>query len=218
VYTPKMPARQPPYRRLLARTEGVEIWRVDGRRVRDELDVDFTNGAHGFVRRYVPKNEIWLDRDAPGSGEWVYWAVHQLVERAQMARGAPYLTALRRANRAERAERRAAGERPVRSAAVRLRTLGEAAGRTVWLVDGRLVRTSMNLDFTLGGHHLRYRFIPRREIWIDDAVAAAERPAILHHEAIEIGHMLRGKRYDEAHALASRAEARFRRAAAQALT
>jgi len=33
---------------------------------------------------------------------------------------------------------------------------------------------------------------------------------------VEIGHMLRGRLYDGAHALASRAEARFRRAAVRA--
>jgi hypothetical protein len=83
-------------------------------------------------------------------------------------------------------------------------------------VDGCRVRTSFCLDFTLGGHGFRYRFIPRREVWIDDAVAPLERPAVLHHELVEVAHMLRGKRYDEAHALASRAEVRFRRAQARA--
>jgi hypothetical protein len=203
---------------LLARVDGLEVWRVEGRRVRDEVDVEFTNGAHFFIRRYVPPNEIWLDREAPGSGEWVFWATHQIVERRLMAGGVPYLGALRRANLAERAERRAAGVRAVGRARLRLRELGTAAGRAVWLVDGRAVRTSLNLDFTLGGHHLRYRFIPRREIWIDDAVAPGERAAILHHEVVEIEHMQRGLVYDDAHARASRAEARFRRAALSALT
>lgn len=213
-----MAARRPPHARLLDVRDGVEVWRVHGRWVRDELDVEFTNGAHVHVRPYVPVNQVWVDREAPGSGEWAFWAAHQLAERALMSRGVPYLAALRRANRVERAERRSAGERPVGRRDVRLRVLGERGGRTVWLVDGRLVRTSMNLDFTLGGHHLRYRFIPRGEIWIDDAVAPDERPAILHHEAVEIDHMTRGKSYDEAHALASRAEAKFRRADARALT
>jgi hypothetical protein len=213
-----MPAVRSPYRRLLTQVDGVDVWRVDGRRVRDEIDVEFTNGAHAYVRSYVPEHEVWIDREAPGSGEWEAWAAHQLAERALMARGVPYLAALRRANRVERAARRAAGERPVGRRHLRLRALGEERGRSIWLVDGRLVRTSLNLDFTLGGHHLRYRFIPRREVWIDDAVAPGERAAILHHELVEIGHMLRGKRYDEAHALASRAEVRFRRAAARALT
>jgi hypothetical protein len=204
-----------PQRKLLARDGRLGIWRVDGHRLRDVLDVDFTNGAHSYTRRYVPPDEIWIDRDAPGSGEWIFWAEHQLAERAAMARGAPYLRALAAGNRADRAARRQAGidrQRPPRR-----RRLGAAAGREVWLVDGAQVRATRDLNFTLGGHRLRYRFIPRDEIWIDDAVAPAERAAILHHEAVEIAHMERGLSYPEAHALASRAEVRFRRTRRAAL-
>ncbi len=203
------------HRKLLERREGVEIWRVDGHRIRDEVDVEFTNGHHHLTRAYVPPGEIWLDREAPGSGEWAYWAVHQLAQRAAMMRGVPYLRALTIANRAERLARRAAGEpgpeeRASVRARLRRRSLGVAAGKQVWLVDGSALRSAFYQDFTLGGHNLRYRFIPRHEVWIDDAVAPAERPAILHHELVEIGHMERGMSYDLAHARASRAERRFR--------
>src|SRR5436190_1426179 len=99
-------------RKLLGRDSGVSIWRVDGHAIRDRLDVDFTNGHHHYTRKYVPEKEIWLDREAPGSEEWPFWAVHQLAERAAMAAGRPYLSALRIGNRAERAERRGAGIEP----------------------------------------------------------------------------------------------------------
>jgi hypothetical protein len=201
-----MAARTAPYRRLLGRIDGLRIWRVDGHQVRDGLDVEFTNGHHHFTRRYVPLDEIWLDREPPGSGEWRFWARHQIVERAEMAAGASYPIALARANRAERAERDAAA-RPAR---VRRRRLGAVDRRDVWLVDGCAVRTCFHLDFTLGGHGYRYRFIPRREIWIDDAVAAAERPAILHHEAVEVELMARGMHYADAHVRASYEEGCFR--------
>jgi hypothetical protein len=49
------------------------------------------------------------------------------------------------------------------------------------------------------------------EILIDDAVRPAERAAIIHHEAIEVGHMARGMKYAPAHELASAAERQFRR-------
>jgi hypothetical protein len=47
---------------------------------------------------------------------------------------------------------------------------------------------------------------------------ARARPAIIEHEAVEIGHMERGLSYPAAHALASRAEVKFRRASGRALT
>ena len=199
-------ARVAPHLRLLDRAEGLAIWRVDGHAVRDRWDVDFTNGHHHYSRRYVPPDEIWLDREAPGSGEWRFWARHQLVERAAMAAGATYLQALARANRAERSLRRVAPRRE----RVHRRRLGSAGGRAVWLVDGCAVRTRHHIDFTLGGHGHRYRFIPRGEIWIDDAVAPAERSAIVHHEAVEVELMAAGMSYAAAHARASAAEVALR--------
>lgn len=212
--------RKIPYLRLLEGSFGVEVWRVDGHWIRDHLDVDFTNGAHHFTRRYVPRAEIWLDRESADSAcgdEWVFWALHQRIQRALMAAGEPYLRALSVAQRIELRERRITrglptkmDPREVREVA-RKQALGRSGDRKVWLVSGRAVRDMAYVDFTLGGHGFRYRFIPRNEIWIDDAVRRMERRAILHHEAIEAAHMAAGLSYDEAHGLASRAEDRFRR-------
>lgn len=212
-----MLASRVPYLRRLARAGGIDVWRVDGHRLRDRLDVDFTNGHHHYTRRYVPVDEIWLDREPRGSGEWRFWALHQLVERERMAGGSPYEQALRAAGAAERAARRQALGASAEMEAcevfrtARRRRLGSVGGREAWLVDGRLVRDYACVDFTLGGHGFRYRFIPRREIWIDDAVRPAERKAILRHEAVEVALMARGLSYDDAHARASRVELAFRR-------
>jgi hypothetical protein len=198
--------------RLLAREAGLAVWRVDGKRIRDALDVEFTNGHHHLTRAYVPENEIWLDRSAPRADESRFWSLHQVVERAALSAGASYVEALARANRAEKAARRRdLGEAPRRRGLVRRKTLGKVDGRTVVLVDGRAVRSAFDLNFTLGGHGYRYHFIPRSEIWIDDAVVPAERPAILEHEAVEVELMADGMAYDPAHAHASRAEVGFRR-------
>lgn len=211
-------SRQAPYLHRLDRLDGLEVWRVDGHFIRDHLDVEFTNGAHHFVRRYVPPGELWLDREARGAGEWPFWALHQRIQRSLMATGTPYLCALAVAQRVELRERRVARGLPIRidprevREVARRRRIGSVAGREVWLVDGRAVRDIAYVDFTLGGHGFRYRFIPRGEIWIDDAVHRAERPAILHHEAVEVAHMASaGLRYHAAHDLASRAEVRFRK-------
>jgi hypothetical protein len=192
--------------------DGLAIWRVDGHAIRDALDVEFTNGANHLTRAYVPENEIWIDRSAPGRDESVFWIAHQIVERQALAAGVPYLRALNRANRAEAAERRRLlGDVPRRRHPVRRRTLGRAADRTLYLVDGCAVRSAFDLNFTLGGHGYRYRFIARSEIWIDDAIPAVERPAVVTHEAVEVEHMAGGMAYDDAHARASQAEARYRR-------
>jgi hypothetical protein len=205
----------------LDRMDGIDVWRVDGHRIRDQLDVEFTNGHHHFSRPYIPVGEIWVDREAPGENEWLFWARRLFLERHKMSTGVPYLTALLSATHFERLERRR--ERGINGRIApreipdlaRKRLIARVGGRDVWLVDGRAVRDFAYIDFTLGGHGYRYRFIPKGEVWIDDAVRPAERAAILHHEAIEVSLMARGIRYVDAHAVASRAEARFRRAARQ---
>src|SRR5262245_43587205 len=148
----------------LGRMDGVDVWRVDGHRIRDRVDVEFTNGHHHFSRDYIPQREIWLDRESPGSGEWAFWARRLLLERHKMSTGVPYLTALLSATHVERLERRRArglGRVAPRDIAemVRRHRIGRVGGREVWLVDGRTVRDLAYIDFTLGGHGYRYRFI-----------------------------------------------------------
>jgi hypothetical protein len=206
-----------PYLQHLLSQDGIACFIVDGHALRDAWDVEFTNGAHHFTRRYVPPDEVWIDREAPGAGELDFLVQHQLEERAFMAAGAPYLVALRRASYRERQRRRAAvgHERlplELARARVRRKLLGRRGDMTLWLVDGRGVRDHFYPEFTLGGHGLRYRYISRREIWNDDAVVEAERPAIVLHEARELELMRKGLDYSTAHRHASAAERRFRQA------
>ena len=89
----------------------------------------------------------------------------------------------------------------------RLRVLLRYADVTVWLVDGTYVREAYDLDFTQGGHHYRYGWIPVNEVWIDDALHADERPYVIAHEAVERRVMaFTGATYEIAHEIASRVE------------
>jgi hypothetical protein len=76
----------------------------------------------------------------------------------------------------------------------------------VWRVDGKKIRQSLSVDFTLGGHDKVYHFIPKNEIWIDDATPKDEIDFVILHELIERRILLdwinQGKQnisYDEAH-------------------
>ncbi|HEY7956784.1 MAG TPA: hypothetical protein VII38_15880 [Polyangia bacterium] len=206
-------------RPILTRLDEVDEVRgllVDGAWIRSHLDVDFTNGGHHFTRRYIPRDEVWVDREAPGAGELEFLFRHQLRERAFMAEGAPYLKALARANRLERQERRAALDEPslpigeARQRARRHR-VGVLDGDALWVVDGRAVRDRFDPNFTGGGHHWRYRFIPRAEIWIDDAVAERELDFTVAHEAHELKLMRDGMSYHDAHDRALAIERALRR-------
>jgi hypothetical protein len=78
-----------PYLAHLANAGSIRCWLVDGTFIRNRHDVDFTNGAHHLTRSYVPIDEVWVDREAPGAGELRFLLMHQLHERELMMNGVP---------------------------------------------------------------------------------------------------------------------------------
>ena len=84
-------------------------------------------------------------------------------------------------------------------------------GISVWIVNGRLVRSVFYIDFTAGGHDYVYEFVPHNEVWIEDDVEEKERGFVLVHELHERNLMAKGWTYNKAHADASRLEYRCRR-------
>jgi len=137
-----------------------------------------------------------------------------------MAKGVPYDKALVEADRIEKKERRSAGDvnrlthhgkdlPNGHEVHVRLWKKLEN-GVSVWIVNGRLVRSVFDIDFTEGGHDYVYEFVPEREVWIDDAIEEKERGYVLLHELHERNRMANGWPYSKAHAESSRFEYRCR--------
>ncbi len=48
-----------------------------------------------------------------------------------------------------------------------IKKYGLVSGFTVYIVDGKYIRTYMDEDFTNFGQHYRFHFIPKNEFWID---------------------------------------------------
>jgi len=76
---------------------------------------------------------------------------------------------------------------------------GKRYGLDIWVVDGSKVRRDIYGDFCFGGHDLKYRFVPKGEIWLDAAMSVEEAWFALIHEARERKLMARGKTYDDAY-------------------
>ncbi len=204
----------------LAEKRGIfEIWIVDGSYIRGHIDEEFTNFGQHFRFPYIPLDELWIDQEAQHD-ERQFFIDHLLIEHRLMKGGLPYAQAIVEADRQERKERRRAGD-------VRKATGGGAVlpagttmheklwkrlenGITVWIVNGRLVRSTFDIDFTEGGHDKVYEFVPGDEVWIDDAIIEQERGYILLHELHERNRMLSGWPYSKAHAESSRIEYRCR--------
>jgi hypothetical protein len=207
-----------PYLKKIGQRGEITIWIVDGTYVRTHLDKEFTNYGQHRVFECIPENEFWLDKEAR-EDEQQFFIEHLLLEHKLMAEGVSYDDALEIANRAEMAERKKAGDihkltegntlPDPKNVHVKLWKKLES-GVSVWIVDGRLVRSGFNVDFTEGGHDHVYEFVPENEVWIDNDVKELERPYILLHELHERNLMAKGWPYSTAHEDASKVEYYYR--------
>lgn len=208
----------PPYLSRIGTRGKITIWIVDGTYVRSHIDEEFTNFGQHYAFPFIPEDEFWIDREGKPD-EARFFIDHLLVEHRLMARGIPYDDALEAADSTEREERRRAGDvgrlteggnlpDPSRVHVSLWKHL--SSGVSVWIVDGRLVRSVFDVDFTEGGHDHVYEFVPQNEVWIDNDLAEVERPYVLLHELHERNLMAHGLDYDRAHEDSSRLEYRCR--------
>lgn len=93
---------------LIKNINGVAIWLIDGLKTRLNLDPYFRFGGHGYVYKYIPKNEIWID-DKVVPDERKYIIVHEFYERQLMRGGKDYNSAHDYANADEKEARRKDG-------------------------------------------------------------------------------------------------------------
>ena len=210
---------KPPYLSKSDQRGDFQVWIVDGVYIRGHIDEEFTNFGQHYRYPYIPDMEFWIDREAEHD-ERQFFIDHLLVEHELMAKGMPYGDALTKADETERKERRRAGD--VRKVTHQGQSLPDPAvveerlwkkledGISVWIVNGRLVRSAYDIDFTAGGHDHVYEFVPYATVWIDDALEEQERGFVLLHELHERNQMEKGMPYSQAHAESSRMEFRCR--------
>ena len=193
----------------------IQVWIMDGSYIRGHIDEEFTNFGQHYRYPYIPKKEFWIDEEAEHD-ERIFFIDHLLVEYDLMSKGMSYEKAIVEADRAERKERRRAGD--VAKATGHGKQLPSAKsvherlwkklenGVSVWVVNGRMVRSVFDIDFTAGGHDHVYEFVPEGEVWIDDAITEKERGFVLLHELHERNRMSEGLPYSHAHAESSHIE------------
>jgi len=68
---------------------GINGYLVDGEMVRDTYYEDFTEGGHGYVYNWIPKDEVWIDDDV-SEEERPDVILHEVYERERMINGEPY--------------------------------------------------------------------------------------------------------------------------------
>jgi hypothetical protein len=206
---------KPPYLQRDDTRGDFQVWIVDGAYIRGHMDEEFTNFGQHYRYPYIPDKEFWIDKEAEHD-ERSFFIDHLLVEYNLMSKGASYADAITKADQVERKERRRAGD--IRKLTTPGGGLPDASkvheslwkklenGISVWIVNGRLVRSVFDIDFTAGGHDHVYEFVPTGEVWIDDAIEEKERGFVLLHELHERNRMSTGIPYSQAHNESSRLE------------
>ena len=206
-----------PYIKKFAEVSGFTVWIVDGDYIRDNIDEEFTNYGQNYQFKFIPKKELWVDKERVGS-EYKYYVNSMLTINRLLAKGVSRGEAIKISDKEERSER-------AKSALVKKRIALKKYPKKlidsvhkdllqkystkkirIWIVSGELVRSLFFLDFTEGGHGYVYSFIPKNEIWIDDDIELDEIKFVLLHELHERRLMSKGMKYDRSHKASSRIE------------
>lgn len=208
-----------PYIRKLETMDEFEVWEVDGMYVRNNLNREFTNFGQHFRFPFIPKHEFWIDKENT-PGELPYYVDHMIVEWSLMNQGSDYDTAITKADRREQGERKKSAlmekirKEPLLKKEVPkemyVHKLMDLDSLQVWVVNGELVRDLYFIDFTEGGHHFVYDFVPYSEVWLDNDLVSEEREFVLLHELHERYLMFKGMDYNHAHSSSSYIEYRCR--------
>lgn len=196
------------------------VWLVDGALVRKEINENFVKCADNNQFSFVPKNEFWIDEDLDPK-EYHYFIDRFIYEQGILDSGKNYAEADKKADEFEEEERRSSDE--VRQIAklnqnkkellekIKKKIIKKFSGEIkIWLVDGNLVRSLFLLDYCEGGHDKVYPFIPKNEVWIEEAISPKERKFIILHELHERHLMSQGKSYKNAHIGATEVEDYYR--------
>jgi hypothetical protein len=203
-----------PYLQKYKVVKGHAVWIVDGKFIRDKINEEFTNFGLNSRFKFIPKNELWIDKEYGNGDEIKYYLKNLLTETELIKNGKNYGPALDIADKIEKNERckhetlmKNHCDKKTIIKKLRLERLEKYSKKiNVWIVNGRLVRDYFFIDFTEGGHDLVYDFIPKGEVWIDDDLRKSERVFVLLHEIHERNLMKKGVNYDHAHKSASMIE------------
>jgi len=193
-----------PYLQEFTKVSNFTVWIVDGTYVRSNIDIEFTNFGQHLRFGFIPENEFWIDKEN-NPGEEKFFIKHMLVEHQLMKEGMSYDEAIDEADKLELEERMKSKKiLEIKNEGfdandvinmVHKELLAEHGELKIWLVDGELVRSFIQVSFTEGGHDKVYSFVPENEIWIDDDLNPEERKFVLLHEMYERNLMFRNWSY-----------------------
>lgn len=210
-----------PYINKYSKIGKFEIWIIDGNYVRTNMDEEFTNFGCHYRFKFIPKNELWIDKEK-SPGEEIYYIDNMLTFIKYFKKGKSFNKAYDLGDKKEKKERQKAflaknlkrimkknrkipKKIYIKLIHIKIKNF-KLPNIKVWLVDGEIVRDLFFIEFTEGGHDKVYKFIPDGEVWLDNDLFPKERKFVLLHELHERNLMSNGLNYERAHAKSSHLE------------
>lgn len=209
-----------PYIKRFGKVSDFNVWIVDGKYIRDNIDVDFVNYGQHYRYRFIPKNEFWIEKERV-PGEAHFYIKPLVAEYRLMKKGVSYNHASNKSEAIEKRERKKSLTKKEIKKFKKIKKDTDLIHKyllkkysrkvKVWVVDGEFARDLLSIDFEKGGHDKCYSFIPKNEVWIDDDVEPNEIKFILIHELHERKLMSRGREYLPSHRDANKVELHCRK-------
>jgi hypothetical protein len=207
-------------RKKINKNDDFAIWLVDGASLRKNVNENFVEYGDNNLFDFIPKNQLWIDQDLDPK-EYHYFIERFVYENELLSSGVSYVIAEKISDVFEKKERQNSQEikKAIKNGhakkellpKIKKRLLKKYSGSVkVWLVDEGLVRAFYLIDYCEGGHDKVYSFIPKNEIWIEQAISPVERKFIILHELHERHLMMQGKSYKNAHLGATEIEDFYR--------
>lgn len=204
------------YIKKFSEVSGFKVWIVNGDYIRTNIEREFTSYGQHHRFKFIPKNELWIDK-MKNLGEEKFYVKYLLNENRLMAKGVKFEDAVDKANAIERRERikeyilrngLRKYQKIKKNAKLVHKTLLKKYSKKlkIWIIDGRTVRDLFFVDFTEGGHDKVYSFVPKGEVWIDNDLSLKEIKYVVLHELHERNLMAKGMDYDSAHEASSAIE------------
>jgi hypothetical protein len=177
--------------------EPMKIKLVDGFKVRNTEDIDFSVIGDNSVYPFIKPGEIWFDKSFIKEKDFFM----ELFKKRKI------LTEKYGYEKAKEMLRPKSKD----LSGLRIKLIEEKGNTKIYLVDGAKVRQNLDPSFCFGGHWLVYNYVPKGEVWMDNATQEAEIKYIMVHELYELQLMSQGKDYNNAHDFANAAEKEARR-------
>lgn len=70
---------KPPYVQQIGKRRDLKVWIVDGIYISGHIDEEFTNFGQHYRYSYIPKDELWIDRETK-QDETQFFIDHPLVD------------------------------------------------------------------------------------------------------------------------------------------